>query len=97
VIAVRLILTTKEEDHIMRKSSLSILALSAVLTTGSAFAYSCPTNMKAIDKAMVDSTLSMVDMDKVKLLRSKGETLHNSGDHGGSVQALNDAANLLGL
>jgi hypothetical protein len=80
----------------MKKIGLSILALSAALTAGSAFAYSCPTNMKAIDKAIVDSTLSMADMDKVKLLRSKGETLHDSGDHGGAVQALNEATDLLG-
>ncbi|MFT5225986.1 MAG: hypothetical protein ACI8XX_001738 [Polaribacter sp.] len=81
----------------MKKISLSILALSATLTTGVAFAYSCPNDMKAIDKAMVDSTLSVEDMGKVQLLRSKGEALHSSGDHGGSVQALNEAAELLGL
>jgi hypothetical protein len=97
VIAVRLIVTNKEEEHIMKKISLSILALSAGLTTGSAFAYSCPNDMKVIDEAMVNSTLSLADMNNVKLLRTKGETLHNSGDHGGSVKALNEAAELLGL
>ncbi len=81
----------------MKKISLSILTLSAALTAGSALAFSCPTNMKAIDKAMVESTLSMADMDKVKLLRSKGENLHNSGDHGGSVQALKQASDMLGI
>jgi hypothetical protein len=81
----------------MKKISLSILALSAALTTGSAFAYSCPNDMRVIDEAMVNSTLSVADMDNVKLLRAKGETLHKSGDHGGSVKALKRAANLLGL
>ncbi len=81
----------------MKRISLNILALSTVLTAGSALAYSCPTDMKAIDKAMIGSSLSMADMDRVKLLRAKGETLHQSGDHGGSIEALDEVKDLLGI
>lgn len=81
----------------MKKISMSILALSTALTAGAAFAYSCPTDMKAIDKAMSGSPLSMAEMDEVKVLRALGEKLHRSGDHDGSVEALEEARDLLGI
>jgi len=36
-------------------------------------------------------------MEKVKTLRAEGEQLHKSGDHSGSVAALDEAKDILGI
>ena len=79
----------------MKKIMISALALTAILSTSMAFAGSCPMDMKQVDAAMATSSLSMADMAKVKELRAKGEMMHKSGDHTGSVEALNKAKALL--
>lgn len=81
----------------MKKIMLSAFALTLALTASTAFAGSCPRDMKQIDAAMANSTLSMADMEKVKALRAKGEKMHKSGDHSGSVIALEEAKDLLGI
>ena len=81
----------------MKNTILSAFALTAILTASTAFAGSCPRNMQQIDAAMANSTLSMADMEKVKALRAKGEQMHQSGDHSGSVDALNEAKEMLGI
>lgn len=81
----------------MKKSIISAVALTAILTASTAFAGSCPRDMGQIDAAMASSTLSMSDMETVKALRAKGEKLHKSGDHSASVDALNEAKSLLGI
>ncbi len=81
----------------MKNTIISAFALTAILTASTAFAGSCPRDMKQIDAAMANSTLSMTDMEKVKALRAKGEELHKSGDHSASVDALNEAKDILGI
>ena len=81
----------------MKIINIGAFALTIALTTGTAFAGSCPRDMKQIDAAMADSTLSMADMEKVKALRAKGEKMHKSGDHSGSVTALDEAKDILGI
>lgn len=81
----------------MKNSTIVAFALTAALTTSTAYAGRCPMDMKQIDAAMANSSLSMSDMEKVKALREKGEKLHKSGDHSGSVQALGEARDILGI
>ncbi len=81
----------------MKSTIISAFALTAILTASTAFAGSCPRDMKQIDAAMANSTLNMTDMEKVKALRAKGEELHKSGDHSASVDALNEAKDILGI
>ena len=64
----------------MKNTIISAFALTAILTASTAFAGSCPRDMKQIDAAMASSTLSMTDMETAKALRAKGEKLHKSGD-----------------
>ena len=81
----------------MKNLTLSVIALCASLTAGSVFAYSCPMDMKAIDDAILTSTLSAAEIEKVNMLRVKGEQLHMDGDHDGSVKVLGEAKAMLGI
>ena len=81
----------------MKNIKIGAFALTIALTTGTAFAGSCPRDMKQIDAAMASSTLSMADTEKVKALRAEGEKMHKSGDHSGSVAALDEAKDILGI
>ena len=81
----------------MKKPMIVAFALTAALATSTAYAGRCPMDMKQIDVAMASSSLSMADMEKVKALRAKGEKLHKSGDHPGSVAALGEARDMLGI
>jgi hypothetical protein len=81
----------------MKKIIISTLVLFAALNTGKALAGSCPMDMKQIDSAISNSYLNSTDMDKVKALRIEGEKLHKSGNHSGSVAALSEAKDLLGI
>ena len=81
----------------MKKLTMHTLMLAVTLFISAASAGSCPLDMRQIDAAMANSSLSMGDMEKVKALREEGEKLHKSGDHSGSVAALDQAKKLLGI
>ena len=81
----------------MKNTTIVAFALTAAMASSTAFAGRCPVDMKQIDAAMANSTLSSADMDKVRELRAKGEELHKSGDHSGSVAALAEARKMLGI
>jgi hypothetical protein len=87
-------LPADEEELAMRNVLFAFLV---AIVPATAFANQCPSIMAAIDAALPTATLSEADMTKVKELRAKGEELHNSGDHAGSVAALNEAKTMLGL
>lgn len=76
----------------------SILALLLFSATSLALAHSCPKEMKAID-AKLESVqgLGAEQMNKVKTLRAEGERLHKEGKHDASMNALNEAKNMLGI
>lgn len=80
----------------MKFRSILIATLFA-LTSGVAFASSCPKHMKAIDAALPNAKLSAAQMSEVKKLRADGETLHKSGKHGESMEALGKAEKILGI
>ena len=74
----------------------SLLTAAAILVSASsAFAGSCPMKMALIDKALLAGNVQ--NAEQVKTLRDKGEALHKSGDHGGSVAALKKAMKLGGI
>lgn len=82
----------------MKKFGIKLLALAALLASSNAFAFSCPLEMKAIDDALANNPqLSKSDLAKVKGLRSRGEGLHKAGKHAKSVEALEQAKEMLGL
>lgn len=75
---------------------LSAAALAAFVAT-SAHAFQCPADMAAIDAALETASLSDADRATVMELRAEGETLHASGDHQASIDALAEAKALLGI
>jgi hypothetical protein len=80
----------------MKFRSILIATLFA-LTSGAAFASSCPKHMKAIDAALPNAKLSAAQMSEVKKLRADGETFHKAGNHGESMEALGKAEKILGI
>ena len=82
----------------MKRINISVLALSAILFAGSAFAGSCPRHMKEIDAELGNyPSLSYSEINKVKGLRKKGEGFHKAGKHSDSVKTLMEAKALLGI
>lgn len=75
----------------------TLLAMFLAAAPAAAFANSCPVLMGDIDQALESASLSEEDMTKVKELRTQGEELHESGDHEGSMKALEEAKSMLGL
>jgi hypothetical protein len=81
----------------MRKL-LSMLTALFLLLAGTAWANSCPTQMKAIDdKLATKPALSKDVSDKVTKLRAEGEAAHKAGKHAESEKALGEAKKLLGI
>ena len=74
-----------------------IIAVSLALASSSAFAFSCPKEMKAIDAALPGAKLSAAQMTEVKKLRAEGEALHKGGKHKESMDSLGMAKKLLGI
>ena len=78
----------------MKRIALA-LALSAFAAT--AFAHSCPKEMRAIDDALPKAKLDAAKTEEVKKLRAEGEKLHKEGNHDGSMAALGKAKGILGI
>ena len=79
------------------KKLLAALALTLFMT-GSAFANSCPTHMKAIDEALAKNPpLTAEQLAEVKQYRADGEKMHNEGLHAESVETLQKAEKILGI
>jgi hypothetical protein len=81
----------------MRMTKVGIaIALAAMSLT--AYAGSCPMDMKAIDAALTSNTkLTAEQSAEVKKLRAEGEALHKAGNHAESVQKLGQAKQILGI
>lgn len=74
----------------------TLFTLLLVLVTGSAFAFHCPADMKAIDAKLATGVkLADADMAKVKQLRADGEAAHKAGKHDESVKLLAEAMKIL--
>ncbi|MBC8239765.1 MAG: hypothetical protein H8E30_04730 [Alphaproteobacteria bacterium] len=83
----------------MKKILISTLAAALIVgISTSAFAGSCPLNMKQVDAALAAGPqLSSAQMTQVVELRAKGEADHKSGKHAASVKALHEAMVILGI
>ena len=76
----------------------TLIAIALALAAGSALAFHCPADMKAIDaKLATNPKLSDADAAKVKALRAEGEALHKAGKHDESVKALGEAMKILAI
>jgi len=81
----------------MKFRSIIIASLFA-LTSGVAYASSCPTHMKAIDAALAKNPkLTSAQMADVKKYRAEGEKLHKDGNHADSLATLAKAEKILGI
>ena len=56
--------------------SIAVIAATLALASGSALAFHCPADMKAIDEALPKAKLDAKQTAEVKKLRAEGETLH---------------------
>ena len=75
-----------------------IVAVSLALASGTAFAFSCPKHMKAIDAELAKNPkLTEAQMSDVKKYRADGETFHKAGKHADSLDALGKAEKILGI
>lgn len=74
-----------------------IVAMALALASGTAFASSCPKEMKAIDAALPTAKLSDAQKAEVTKLRAEGEQLHKDGKHSESMAALGKAKKMLGI
>ena len=82
----------------MRKPILLLAAAVSMAVSGAAWAHNCPNEMKAIDaKLSSKPSLSKENMDKVTMLRKKGEEEHKAGKHGDSMKSLGEAKKILGI
>ena len=76
----------------------TVAAIATLLFAGSAPAFHCPKDMKAIDEALAKNPkLSEAQMQDVKKYRAEGETLHKAGKHQESVDTLAKAMKILDI
>ncbi len=72
--------------------------MSLLFAAGTAMAFHCPKDMKAIDDALAKNPkLTEAQMKEVKEQRAKGEELHKAGKHQESVDTLAKAKTTLGI
>ncbi len=74
-----------------------VLASALALASSTAFAFTCPKEMKAIDAALPKAKLTDAQMSDVKKLRAEGENLHKAGKHQESLDTLGKAKKILGI
>ncbi len=76
----------------MRKMT-TVLALTALFGSASAFAFQCPTDVKKIDAALAKNmSMDAGMMTKIKSLRDSGAAHHKAGEH---QQAIDELAKAL--
>lgn len=73
------------------------LTVALALFASTAFANSCPKEMRAIDAALPKAKLTAAQTEEVKKLRADGEKLHKEGKHDASIAALSKAKGILGI
>ena len=77
---------------------VSLFAAAVLFASGSALAFHCPKDMKAIDDALAKNPkLTEAQMKEVKSHRAKGEEFHKAGKHQESVDELAKAMKILNI
>jgi hypothetical protein len=79
------------------KTKTMVVAAALCIASGTALAFHCPADMKAIDAAMSKAKLSDAQSAEVKKLRAEGESLHKAGKHQDSLDTLAKAKKILGI
>jgi hypothetical protein len=79
------------------KIRTTLVAAALTLASGTAFAFHCPVDMKAIDDALPNAKLDAKQTAEVKKLRTEGETLHKAGKHQESMDTLAKAKKILAI
>ena len=75
---------------------LFALAAATLFASGTAFAFHCPADMKAIDAALAKKPkLTEAQMKEVTKLRADGEAFHKAGKHQEAVDSLGKAMKML--
>jgi len=74
------------------------LGVAMLFAAGTAMAFHCPKDMKAIDAALANNPkLTAEHMKEVKEHRAKGEELHKAGKHQKSIDELAKAMKILNM
>ena len=75
-----------------------LLAASVVIIgTSTALSFSCPDNIASFDKAVASGpSVSAEVLARAIKLRNQAEVQHKSGNHGGSIESINEALDLIG-
>ena len=83
---------------IKRFAHVILLAASIVfIGTSSALSFSCPVNIASFDKAVASGPkVSAEVLTRAIKLRNKAEAQHKAGNHGGSIESINEALDLIG-
>lgn len=79
------------------KISSILVAASLVFASGTALAFHCPKDMRAIDAALPNAKLSSAQRSEVKKLRDEGARLHKAKKHQESVDTLAKARKILDI
>jgi len=79
----------------IRRSLITIAAVILGLSALPAFAGHCPADIAAIDSALENVSLEPEVAERVKALRDEGQSLHDAGKHGESVDTLSEAMRLV--
>jgi len=74
-----------------------LVAVGLALATGSAFAFHCPKEMKAIDAALPKAKLTDAQKTDVAKYRAEGEAMHKAGKHQDALDTLEKAKKILGI
>ena len=75
-----------------------LASLALTLFAGSALAFHCPKDMKAIDDALAKNPkITAAQMKDVKKYRADGEALHKAGKHQDSADTLAKAMKILDI
>ena len=83
---------------IKRFAHVILLAASVVfIGTSTALSFSCPVNIASFDKAVAAGPkVSAEVLARAVKYRNKAEEQHKAGNHGGSIESINEALDLIG-
>lgn len=95
-LATLILKVTNDKEETMKFRMF--LICSGLAFAGSAFAFHCPADMKAIDNALASSPkLTAQQLSDVKQYRADGEALHKAGKHQESIDTLAKAKAILNI
>ena len=74
-----------------------LFAAALVAFTAPAYAHNCPNEIKAVDAALMSTTVDASKKAQAQKLRADADTAHKAGDHAASMKASGEAKALLGI